>query len=174
MSYITKEYVENVTEEEGDYLEDAWATAIYTFTMTGIIVGEGFFYKALGVGIRSSGWLLMTPPALAVWVPVVIGGGIAYAIDEEEGLGNYIDFLEDVVTLDTDELKEKITFTVETLGEELLELVEEGVDATVDAAEQLVEGVTYLGNMVLEEAEDMLDEIIPDRAFDIFPDIPYI
>jgi hypothetical protein len=174
MSYITKEYVENVTEEEGDYLEDATATALYIFTMTSIIVGEGFFYKALGWGLRSSGWLLATPPALAVWVPVVIGGGIAYLIDEEEGLANYVDFLEDVVTLDVDELADKLTFTVETLGDELLEVVEETGEFIVEQVEGLVEGVEYLGGMVLQEVEDMLDEILPDETFDFLPDLPYI
>ena len=174
MSYITKEYIDNVTEEEGDYLEDAWATAIYTFTMTGIIVGEGFFYKALGMGLRSSGWLLATPPALAIWVPVVIGGGIAYAIDEEEGLGNYVDFLEDVITGDVDELTDKLTFTVEVIGDEVLEVVEETGEFIVEQVEGFVEGVEYLGGMVLQEVEDMLDEILPEETFDIFPDIPYI
>jgi len=172
MSYLTKEYVENVTEEEGDYVEDALATALYMFTMTGIIVGEGFFYKALGYGIRSSAWILATPPAMAAWVPVLVGGGISYWIDEEEGVKNYVDFLEDVVTLDYEGVKEKVTFTVETLGDELLETFDESVDWVTDEIGDLVEGVSNLGAWALDEVVDIVDEIFPSELFEDLPKFP--
>ena len=110
--YATNEYINSVTEEEGDYLSDTIDTAIYGFTITCLLVGEGLFYRALGYSTRS---LLFTPYGLAAVVPVITGGVFAYAIDEDKGLDNYGDFIEDVLTLDIGSVSDKLEFTVETI-----------------------------------------------------------
>jgi len=43
-----------------------------------------------GWGIRMT---LLSPAGLAVVVPVIVGGGVSYAIDEEDGLDNYGGFI---------------------------------------------------------------------------------
>ena len=43
-----------------------------------------------GWGIRMT---LLSPAGLAVAVPVIVGGGVSYAIDEEDGLANYGGFI---------------------------------------------------------------------------------
>lgn len=113
--YATNEYIDSITKEEGDYLSDTIDTAIYGFTITCLLVGEGLFYRALGYSTRA---LIFTPYGLAAIVPGIMGGVFAYAIDEEEGLENYGDFIEDVLTLDIDSASDKVEFTVETIIEQ--------------------------------------------------------
>ena len=57
-----------------------------------------------------------TPYGLAISIPVIGGGIISYMIDEETGLANYADFLEDVVTKDVGGVVDKLTYTWDVLA----------------------------------------------------------
>ena len=57
-----------------------------------------------------------TPHGLAISIPVIGGGIISYMIDEETGVANYADFLEDVVTKDVGSVVDKLTFTWDVLA----------------------------------------------------------
>ena len=85
MGIATKQYYNTITEEEGDYTSDGIATLIYLGTMGGILL------PVVKMGIV--GKIVIHPAATAVYVPVIIGGVVAYMIDEKEGVENYIEFM---------------------------------------------------------------------------------
>lgn len=132
--YATNQYIDSVTEEEGDYLSDTLDTAIYGFTITCLLVGEGLFYRAVGYSTRG---LFFTPYGLAAVIPVVVGGVFAYVIDEDEGLDNYGDFLEDVVTLDIGSTSDKLEFTAETI------LNEGPIEIQIAATNFIIDAIDY-------------------------------
>lgn len=76
----------------------------------------------LGGGIRYVGASAILAPTggsltAAVAIPVVAGGVISYAIAGPEGVMDYADFLEDVVTLDAESIGEKMDVVFDRLRE---------------------------------------------------------
>jgi len=77
-------------------------------------VSWAFVYRG---GMWAARAAITSSVAPYIYVPVVIGAVVSYGIDEEEGLLNYADFLEDVVTLDVEGIEDKMEFTWEVLVE---------------------------------------------------------
>lgn len=86
VTHATKIWYDEVTEEEGDYFDDAAATLIYLSSVYFLL------HPVSEAGIV--GTVILTPAAAAVWVPVVVGGIIVYVLfDGDEGLAQYGEFL---------------------------------------------------------------------------------
>jgi hypothetical protein len=70
-------------------------------------------------GIGYGATRIVTAPV--TWMAAAIvaaGGAYSYAMFGKKGLNNYVDFMDDVLTLDLDDLGDKLKFTGETIVEE--------------------------------------------------------
>jgi len=111
-SYFLNEY--RTSDQEWDdkailgvQLAYVWGAEKYGWAF--VLKGAQWSAKRLAIAAFTTG------PGLAVSVPVIIGGVVSTAIDGEEGFFNYVDFLEDVITLDKDDISDKLTFTWDVL-----------------------------------------------------------
>lgn len=139
MGIATRQYYHSVTAEEGDTISDAYDTVIYVSTMAALSV-PWFAHGTIGRVITS-------PSVLVVVVPVVVGGGISYMIDDEEGLDNYIDFM--FTAVDTSFLSVVTKFAGP-------------VDPTFNFLSEDEQGVT-------EEDTPALEILIPEIQENVFP-----
>lgn len=120
----------------------------------GIQIG-GLWYGEL-IAMRAIGWtasrILTAPITYYVGAIVAAGGVISYAVFGKKGLDDYVDFMDDVVTLRIDDLGEKLAFTGEVLYEEAKGAVSETVD-----------DVLFVTRHFAREAKSATEEYIEEK-----------
>lgn len=102
-----------IQKEETGLFEDAALIAGTSWATLGLWAPEA--RTAFKVGATTAIAPYAAAGAAALVVPVAVGGVAALAVGGEEGLVDYVDFMEDVITADTGELVEKVEFTGEAL-----------------------------------------------------------
>ena len=87
--------------------EDNWDKADLALDL-GLVWGMTYGYQAVGAaGATGAG--------MAFWIPQVVGAAFSGAVFGEEGLDDYLDFMEDVYMLDSESIGDKLSFTWDTL-----------------------------------------------------------
>ena len=94
-SLLTVRTIRNITEEEGDYISDAWSLAQWGIG-TVFIFSPGTDTKIVGWGVANA-WrlgavILRSPYAQAAYVPYVAGLVVSEAIDPVSGVENFLGF----------------------------------------------------------------------------------
>jgi hypothetical protein len=147
------------------YFVYSYASDIYDDPSAGNIAKEtGVLAIQLGsiwygelIAMRALGWtatrLLTAPITWYVAGVVAAGGAISYAIFGKKGLDDYADFMDDVVTLDFDDLGDKLLFTVETLGSE-----------AKSAASEFIDDALFVTRHFLRETQSYQEEIIQEKV----------
>lgn len=141
LGVATKSYYEIVTEKEGDYGSDAIATIIY--------IGEVGFILSPFAEAAIIGKVISSPTTIQIVGIVLAGGIISYLIDTEEGVENYVDFM---------------NATYETSGLSLITRTFGPISGFGPKHEQL--GMSEEG---AEEFTPTLEILIPEIRENVFP-----
>ena len=133
---------ELIDDEEGwrDNLEDTGAIIQFAGTLYVLWVPP-----VVQAGIAARVGLLFAPlaiPAAVITSTIIVGGVVSYAIDPEEGLQNYKDFITEPT-----KIPERLKFTAETIYEQK---IESKVNLTLGAA-------SMLWNMAKRKYEELPD-----------------
>lgn len=107
-------YYQQYRKSDQEWDDKAWLTLQIATVWGADKVSWAFVYRG---GVWAARAALTSSVAPYVYVPVVIGAVVSYAVDGEEGVFNYADFLEDVITLDDEGIEDKMLFTWEVLVE---------------------------------------------------------
>lgn len=104
----------SIAEEEGDYVSDAIDLAELSFTVGAIWYGEALL-----------GYAISNPTTTGVIAIFTTGAVVSYGIDGWKGVTNYLDYLEDIYTLDVESLVDKGTFTATVVPYLIINKVQE-------------------------------------------------
>jgi hypothetical protein len=112
--YVTYNYLSDIIDDPSPE-NIAKETAVVSIQLGSIWYGELLVMRGIGYGATR----IVTAPV--TWMAAAIvaaGGAYSYAMFGKKGLNNYVDFMDDVLTLDLDDLGDKLKFTGETIVEE--------------------------------------------------------
>jgi len=130
-------------DASGDWVE-AWQDAGSVFQFAGTVYVL-WVPPVVQAGIAARVGLLFAPvaiPAAVITSTIIVGGVVSYAIDPEEGLQNYKDFITEPT-----KIPERLKFTAETIYEQK---IESKVNLTLGAA-------SMLWNMAKRKYEELPD-----------------
>ena len=134
--------IHEIKKEETGTLEDI---SIATSSALSIVLIWRPTWKVVAIGVAAP---YVAPAALAVVAPVLIGGGISYAIGGEQGLVDYYEFLTEPT-----KWAERIDESVATISQEV---IQPQVEAASHGFNWLVTGASNWIDRKLEEAQQGL------------------
>ncbi|MHA2086410.1 MAG: hypothetical protein ACXABD_21915 [Candidatus Thorarchaeota archaeon] len=119
--YVIYQYTSDIIDDPSPQ-NIAKETGVVAIQLGSIWYGELLVMRGIGYGATR----IITAPV--TWIAsaiVVAGGAYSYALFGKKGLDDYVDFIDDVISLDLDDLGEKLQFTGKTILEEAPSIMED-------------------------------------------------
>lgn len=131
--YLTYRYISDIYDDPSPE-NVAKETGVLAIQLGGIWYGELLVMRAIGY---SATRIITAPITYIVAGIVALGGAYSYLMFGKKGFGDYVDFMDDVVSLDLDDLGDKLVFTGETIYDEAPSVFEDIITVGVHLTKEL-------------------------------------